>query len=166
MGAVSLWTRLPPLYLCTRPQKIYPSSQLSRPTAGTCRCGNTATSTNVDELRHVTDNTPVVAHKRHATTVQNSTSCNCGSSAVSSTSALENSRTAQQGHRPPCSATVECPWSDERFGPWNLPLRHDGEVNLLDHNRDVENRVQQLGNVHGPTNGLDHGTCLCATTGK
>ena len=31
------------------------------------------------------------------------TSCNCGSSAVSSTSALESCRTAQQGHRPPCS---------------------------------------------------------------
>ena len=114
-----------------RAQKIYPTSQLAGPTAGTCRCGKTATSTNVDELRHVIDNTPVVAQNGHATTVQNSTSCNCGSSAVPSTSA-ENCRTAQQGQRPPCSATVECPWSDEQFGPWNLPLRHDGEMNLLD----------------------------------
>ena len=32
MGAVSLWTRLPALYLCTGPSKVYPSSQLSRPT--------------------------------------------------------------------------------------------------------------------------------------
>ena len=68
-----------------------PSSQLSRPTAGTCRCGNTATSPTVDELHHVIDNTaPVVAHNGYATTVHNSTNCNCGSSTVSSTSALEN----------------------------------------------------------------------------
>ena len=36
MGAVSLWTRPPALYLCTGP------------TAGTCRCGNTATSTTTE----------------------------------------------------------------------------------------------------------------------
>ena len=89
--------------------------------------------------------------------VLSSTGCNCGSSTVSSTSALENCGTAQQRHRPPCSATVECPWSNGQFGPWNLPLRHDGEENLLDlHNRDVDNRVQQLRNVYGPTNCLDH----------
>ena len=88
--------------------------------------------------------------------VLSSTGCNCGSSTVSSTSALVNCRTAQQGHRPPCSATVECPWSNEQFGPWNLPLRYNGEESVLDlHNRDVDNRVQQLGKVYGPTNDLD-----------
>ena len=78
--------------VCAGPKKVYPS----RPTAGTCRCANTTTCTTVDELRHIIDNiAPVVAHNVHATTVQNSTSCNCGSSAVSSTSALENCRTCR-----------------------------------------------------------------------
>ena len=36
-----------PVPVC-RAFKIYPSSQLSRPTAGTCRCGNTATSTTTE----------------------------------------------------------------------------------------------------------------------
>ena len=52
MEAVSLWTRPPALHLCAGPlKKNYPSFQLLRPTAGTGRCGITATSTTVDELR-------------------------------------------------------------------------------------------------------------------
>ena len=50
MEALSLWTRPPALYVCTGPQKIYPSSQLSRPTAGSHRCLSTATSTTAQEL--------------------------------------------------------------------------------------------------------------------
>ena len=41
--------------LRTGPSKIPTSSQLSRPTAGNCRCGTTATSTNVDDLRQDID---------------------------------------------------------------------------------------------------------------
>ena len=33
-------------------------------------------------------------------------------------------------------------------------------------NRDIGHRDEQLWNVHGQTNSLDHGTCLCVTTGK
>ena len=62
MGAVSLWTRLPALYLCTGPLKIYSTSQLSRPTAGTCRCDTTATSTNVDELHEDIDHGRLSLH--------------------------------------------------------------------------------------------------------
>ena len=90
-----------------------------------CNCGTNAVSS-LRTTRHLLLHTTGMQQP-----VLSSTSCNCGSSTVSSTSALENCRTAQQGHRPPCSATVECPWSNEQFGPWNLPLRHDGEVNLL-----------------------------------
>ena len=58
------------------------------------------------------------------------------------------------GHR------VEQLWSNEQFGPWNLPLRHDGEVNLHEmHNKghrppEIE---QQLVNLSGLLNSLDHG---------
>ena len=45
MGAVSLWTRLQALYLCTGPQKAHLAAQLSRPTAGPHRCMSTATPT-------------------------------------------------------------------------------------------------------------------------
>ena len=52
----------------------------------------------------------------------------------------------------------ECPWSNEQFGPWGLPLRNDGEANLHDlHNRDVDNRNTATGSIYGPTNSLDHG---------
>ena len=70
MGAVSLWTRLPALYLCTGPKKSIPhpscqDRQLELVVAATQRRPHT-----VDELRHVIDNTaPVVAHNGHATTV-------------------------------------------------------------------------------------------------
>ena len=55
MGAVSLCTRLPALYLCTGLQKVYPASELSRPTAGPHRCMSTLTSTTAQELhlRHL-----------------------------------------------------------------------------------------------------------------
>ena len=49
------------------------------------------------------------------------TSCNYGSSAVSSTSALENSRTDNRDI--PCSATVESPWSNKQFEPASPPQR-------------------------------------------
>ena len=74
---------------------------------------------------------PVVVHNGHATTGPEFSELhlwelNC---------LLQVCTREQQGHRPPCSATVDCPWSNEQFGPWNLPLRHDGEVNLLDQHR-------------------------------
>ena len=70
MGAMSLWTG---------PRKVYPSSQLSRPTAGTCRCGNTATSPTVDELNHVIDHRHLSLHTTGMQQpVHNSTSCTVG----------------------------------------------------------------------------------------
>ena len=80
-GAMSLWTRPPALYLCTGPSKIPThhvralqlrdkrSFQHSEP-HGTCCCTQRACNL----LRN----------------------CNCGSSAVSSTSALENCRTCSK----------------------------------------------------------------------
>ena len=54
-------------------------------------CMITRTSTTIDELRHVIDHRQLSLHATGMQQlVQNSTSCNCGSSAVSSTSALEN----------------------------------------------------------------------------
>ena len=68
---------------------------------------------------------PVVAHKEHATT-------RTVRAQLSPPRLHSRTAGAQRGHRPPCSATVECPRPNEKFGPWNLPLRHDVEVNLLD----------------------------------
>ena len=62
MGAVSLWTRLPALYLGTGPKKNDPSFQLLRPTAGTGRCGITATSTHVEELHENIDHGHLSLH--------------------------------------------------------------------------------------------------------
>ena len=93
----------------------------------------------------------------HTTGVQqpvlSSINCNCGSSAVS-----------PRLHARTAGPHWECRWSNEQCGPWNLPLRHDGEENLLNlQYRDIGHRVEQLGNVHSQTNSLDHGDCLCAT---
>ena len=61
-GAVSLWTRPLALHMCAGPKKIYPSFQLLRPTAGTGRCGITATSTQVDELHEDIDHMQLSLH--------------------------------------------------------------------------------------------------------
>ena len=54
--------------------------------------------------------------------------------------------TAQQGHRPPYSATGECLQSDKQSGPEKLPLRHDGEVDDLDmHNNGHVNNITENG---------------------
>ena len=87
---------------------------------------------------------------------KNSTSCNCGISTVSHNS-VRTCWTCTTGTSATVFSTWGRKWSDEQSGPWELPLRHDGEMNLFDlHNRDFDNRVQQLGNVYGPTNSLDH----------
>ena len=81
-----------------------------------------------------------------------------------STSARENCRTcqtAQQGHRPPCSATGDA------FGPTNsldhgkLPLRHDGEVNLLVlHNREIDHRIHAHWGISVVTRTMGNGLCV------
>ena len=109
MGAVSLWTRPPALYLCTGPQK--------KPTH---RAKSAATET----PNHTA---PVVVHNGHATT-------------------SPEFKAATVGAQP---------------SPPRLHSRTAGP-----HNRDIGHRVQQTWNVHGQTDSLDHGTCLCATTGK
>ena len=111
MGTVSMWTRPPALHLCAGPKKIYPSSQLSRPTAGTCRCGTTATSTNVDELH--AGHRPLGDLSLHTTgfcndQVQNSTSCKCGSSTLSprTTETQRTYWTSTTNIKHPCQCTA------------------------------------------------------------
>ena len=76
MAAVSLWTRPPALHLCAGPQKIYPTSQLSRPTAATCRCGTTATSTT---RRNCTCDTTKTCRAQQRACQRRDRNCNCGS---------------------------------------------------------------------------------------
>ena len=112
--------------------KVYPASQLSRPTAGPHRCMNTATSTTMEELhlRHLLLHTN--GHVNNS--VQASTSCNCGISTVSSPPAPEEfAGPAQPGRRTLCqwTATGESQWSAE-LDQGKRPLRHDSDVNDLD----------------------------------
>ena len=90
MGAVSLWTRPPALYLCTGPQKIYPSSQLSGTTAGSHRCMSTATSTTAQEL-----------HLRHLNGIRR-----VRTMGICRTRQPAGTRPAKQGHRSPRTRTA------------------------------------------------------------
>ena len=104
-------------------------------------CMITRTSIAVDELRHVIDHRHLSLHKTGMQQpVQSSTSCNSGSSAVSSTSALENCWT--------CTTNVDhlvnvlqlenlCGKTDHG----NLHLRHDRGFN------DVNQRIQRAATV-------------------
>ena len=74
MGAVSLWTRPPALHLCAGPQKIYPTSQLSRSTAATCRCGTTATSTS---RRNCSCDTSKTCRAQQRACQRRDRNCNC-----------------------------------------------------------------------------------------
>ena len=68
---------------------------------------------------------------------------------------------AQQGHHPTYPRTRETLWSDSSLD------RRDWDENLHDlHNRDVDHRDQQLRNVCGPTNSLDHGKLPLRHDGK
>ena len=79
MGVMSLWTRLPGSVPVYRAPKSLPLIQLSRPTAGACRCGNTATSPNVDERNHVIDHRHLSLHTTGMQQrVQNTTSSTVG----------------------------------------------------------------------------------------
>ena len=86
----------------------------------------TGTSISVYELRHVTDHTTGMQQP-----VQNSTSCKCGISTVSSQIALELAGPAQQTS---ITLSMYCNWriSMVFWTKGKLPLRHDRDVDDCD----------------------------------
>ena len=115
MGAVCLWTRLPALYLCTGPQKVYPTYQLSGPTAGSHRCMSTATST---PRRNCTCDTSKTCRAQQQACQRRDRNCNCGNHSFLHvwTTTQEAARPAQQGRRSLCPATGESLWSQGLWG--------------------------------------------------
>ena len=85
--------------------------------------------------------------------------CNCGDSAVFC-SLNQACEVAQQGHRPPCSATGKCLWSDGRSGPWgtaSAPRRGNEPDRPAQQGHRPPEIEQQLGNLCGLLNSLDQG---------
>ena len=92
------------------------------------------------------------------------TSCrmvNTPNSAVSVTTALEElARPAQQGSRSPCQRETEKTLWSQRREAASAPRQERDELHDLS-NRDIEqHRVQQLGDLNGPTHRLDQGNQL------
>ena len=148
-------------------------------------CMITRMSITVDELRHVIDHTGMQQP------VQNSTRCNCGSSAVSSTSAVENCRTCTTnvdhlinvlqkeshcGNRTKgicicattgMTTTVSKHEYDELHCKISTVFTQTATKNLLDlQNRDIEHLINglQLGHLSGRKNWTERNG-LCAMTG-
>ena len=116
MGAVSLWTRLPALYLCTIPQKVYPLNQLHHRTTVRSRLS--------PERRHQ-ENSPICTSGtstiRRVLHLRISMVCQTGETMETSSASRQRSepaRPAQQGHQSPCTATAKSLWSSNKAGPW------------------------------------------------
>ena len=158
--------------LCTRPQKITPSSS-SRPRADPSsmkgNCGASAvfidvnfefpTSCNCGITTVIHTSCTCGTRTTYGTTTITQ-SCNCGSTTVSS----------QRAHRPPGSELQlrNLHGLLHSLDHWDQPLSHDRDDDNLGnlHNRGIDHHVhKQLGNLDGPQNSLDHWKSLCATTG-
>ena len=112
MGAVSLWTRPPTLYLCTGPLKIPINPTAPR---------RAARSTGSQRFL-------------------NSSSCEISTVSLTTAPGKQLNLHNRDIDHPARTATAKSLWSANRPDHGNRPLRHDREVNLLDqHNRGIDN---------------------------